>query len=91
MIGGASKWAISYLRSHSPLPLQIRANFAQHPLGGVLIGFKAIRIPLVGKVFVFSILQSPHDVALILRTCQFHTAWELLHENGGNERQALAG
>ena len=30
----------------------------------------------------------PHDVALIFRTCQLHTAWELLHENGGNKRQA---
>ena len=37
---------------------------------------------------MFPILQSPHDVALIFRTCQLHTAWELLHENGGNERQA---
>ena len=37
---------------------------------------------------MFSFLQSPHDVALIFRTCQLHTAWELLHENGGNERQA---
>ena len=27
-------------------------------------------------------------MALIFRTCQLHTAWELLHENGGNERQA---
>ena len=40
------------------------------------------------QVFVFPILHSPHDVALIFRTCQLYTAWELLHENGGNERQA---
>ena len=40
------------------------------------------------QVFVFPILQSPHDVVLIFRTCQPHTAWKLLHENGGNERQA---
>ena len=53
-----------------------------------LIGFKAICIPLVGEVFVFPILQSPPDMALNFRTCQLHTAWELLHENGGNERQA---
>ena len=38
------------------------------------------------QVIAFSILQSPHDVALIFRTCQLHTAWELLYENGGNER-----
>ena len=50
-----------------------------------LIGFEAICIPLVGKVFVFPILQSPHDVAVIFRTCQLHTAWELLHESGGSE------
>ena len=37
---------------------------------------------------MFPFLQSPHDVALIFRTCQLHTAWELLHQNGGNERQA---
>ena len=53
-----------------------------------LIGFKAICIPLVGEVFVFPILQSPPDERLFFRTCQLHTAWELLHENGGNERQA---
>ena len=55
--------------------------------GSRLIGFKAIYIPLEGKVFVFPILQYPHDVALIFRTCQIHTAWEILHENGGNELQ----
>ena len=32
-----------------------------------LIGFKAICIHLVGEVFVFPILHSPHDVALINR------------------------
>ena len=37
---------------------------------------------------MFPILQSPPDMALNFRTCQLHTAWELLHENGGNERQA---
>ena len=41
------------------------------------------------QVFVFPILQSPPDMALNFRTCQLHTAWELLHENGGNERQAF--
>ena len=56
-----------------------------------LIGFKAICIPLVDEVFMFTILQSLHDVALIFRTCQLHTAWKLLHENGGNERQAGHG
>ena len=50
-----------------------------------LIGFKAIGIALVAEVFVFPILQSPHDVAMIFRTCQLHTGWELLHENYGNE------
>ena len=38
--------------------------------------------------FVFPILQCPHDERLIFRTCQLHTAWELRHENGGNEQQA---
>ena len=33
-------------------------------------------------------LQSPPDVALIFRTYQLHTAWELLYENGSRERQA---
>ena len=43
--------------------------------GGLgLIGFKVICIALVAEVFVFPILQSPHDVALIFRTCQLHTA-----------------
>ena len=36
-------------------------------LANNLIGFKAIFIPLVGKVFIFPILQSPHDVALIFQ------------------------
>ena len=54
----------------------------------ILIGFKVICIPLVGKVLAFPILQSPRDVALIFRTCQLHTAWELLHGNGGSERPA---
>ena len=40
------------------------------------------------QVFMFPILQSPPDMALNFWTCQLHTAWELLHENGGNERQA---
>ena len=35
---------------------------------------------------MFPILQSPHDVALIFRTCQLHTTWEVLHEYGGSER-----
>ena len=37
---------------------------------------------------MFPILQSPPNERLFFRTCQLHTAWELLHENGGNERQA---
>ena len=37
---------------------------------------------------MFSILQSPHDVALIFRTCQLHTALEFLHGNGGSEHPA---
>ena len=53
-----------------------------------LIGFKAICTASVDEVFVFPILQSPPDERLFFRTCQLHTAWELLHENGGNERQA---
>ena len=53
-----------------------------------MIGFKAICIALVAEVFLFPILQSPHDVALILPTCQLHAAWEFLHDNGGNERPA---
>ena len=40
------------------------------------------------QFFKIPILQSPHDVALITRTCQLHTALELLHENGGSEHQA---
>ena len=56
--------------------------------GPRLIGFKAICKALVDKVFMFPILQSPHDVALIFRTCQLHTDWEFLHENGGSERPA---
>ena len=51
-----------------------------------MIGFKAICIALVAEVFVFPNLQSPHDAALIFRTCQLHNAWEFLHENGGSER-----
>ena len=43
---------------------------------------------LVAEVFVFPILQSPHDVALIFRTCQLHTALEFQHENGGSEHPA---
>ena len=58
-----------------------------------LLAFKCsdtgyIYITCSWQVFVFPILQSPHDVALIFRTCQLHTAWELLHDIGGNERQA---
>ena len=49
---------------------------------------QVIYITCSWQVFVFPILQSPHNVALIFRTCQLHTAWELLHENGGSERQA---
>ena len=45
-------------------------------------------IALVVKVFVFPILQYPHDVPLIFWTCQLHTAWDFLHGNGGSERQA---
>ena len=37
---------------------------------------------------MFPILQSQHGVALILWTCQLHTAWELLHGNVGSEHQA---
>ena len=48
-----------------------------------------IYITFSWQVFIFPILQSPHDVALIFRTCQLHTAWELLHENGGSEHQAV--
>ena len=55
---------------------------------GWLIGFKALCIALVADVFVFPILQSPPDVALIFRTCQLQTACEFLHENGGSERLA---
>ena len=62
--------------SKTPLP----------PVANVVI--QVIYITCSCQVFVFPILQSPHDVALIFRTCQLHTAWELLHENGGNERQA---
>ena len=65
-----------------------KKNFLSGLVTKLLIGFKAIYIPLVGEVFVFPILQSPPDMALNFRTCQLHTAWELLHENGGNERQA---
>ena len=54
-------------------------------MGGGLIGFKAICIPLVGEVIVFPILQSPPDERLIFRKCQLHTAWEFLHYNGGSE------
>ena len=50
-----------------------------------LIGFKSICIALVAKVIVFPMLQLPHDVAMIFWTCQLHTAWEFLHENGGSE------
>ena len=56
----------------------------------MLIGFKAICIALVANVFVFPILQSPHDVALIFQTCQLPTDWEFLHGNGGSERPAAA-
>ena len=45
-------------------------------------------IALFAEVFVFPILQSPHYAALIFRTGLLHTAWEILHENGGSERQA---
>ena len=38
------------------------------------------------NLFVFPILQSPHDVTLIFRICHLHTAWEFLHGNGGSER-----
>ena len=37
---------------------------------------------------MFPILMSPQHVALIFQTCQLHTVWELLHENGGSERPA---
>ena len=65
-----------------PRPIcQPMSAFALPPL----IGFKAICIPLVAEVFVFPTFQSPHDVALIFRTCQLHTSWEFQHENGGSE------
>ena len=49
---------------------------------------QVIYITCSWQVFVYPILQSPHGVTLIFRTCQLHTAWELLNENGGSERQA---
>ena len=54
----------------------------------MLIGFKAVCIALVAKVFMSPILNSPHDMALIFRTYQLHTAWEFLHGNGGSEHPA---
>ena len=42
------------------------------------------------QVFVFPILQSPPDVAQIFWTCQLHTAWQLLHDNGGSEHPAVS-
>ena len=50
--------------------------------------FPQVWVILFWVLVWFSILQSPHNVALIFRTCQLHTAWELLTENGSNERQA---
>ena len=47
-----------------------------------------IGIALVGEVFGFPILQSPPDVAQVFRTCQLHTAWQLLKENSGSEHPA---
>ena len=38
---------------------------------------------------MFPILQSPPDVAQIFWTCQLHTAWQLLHANGGSEHPAV--
>ena len=70
------------------LPPQAEEFLKTRGQGGP-IGFKAINnIALVAEVFVFPLLQSPHDVARIFRTCQLHTAWDFLHENGGSERQA---
>ena len=43
---------------------------------------------LVGEVFGFPIVQSPPDVAQIFWTCQLHTAWQLLKENGDSEHPA---
>ena len=50
-----------------------------------LIGLKAICIALAAEVYMFPILRSPYDVALIFRTCQLHTAWQFLHEISGSE------
>ena len=52
------------------------------------VGMQVIFIACSWQVSIIPILQSPHDVALIFRTCHLHTAWELLHENGGSEHQA---
>ena len=54
------------------------------------IGIQLIYITCSWQVFVFPILQSPPDVAQIFRTCQLHTAWQLLHDNGGSEHPAVS-
>ena len=46
------------------------------------IGIQVIYITCSWQVFVFPILQSPPDVAQIFWTCQLHTAWQLLQDNG---------
>jgi hypothetical protein len=54
------------------------------------IGIQAIYITCSWQVFVFPIVQSPPDVAQIFWTCQLHTAWQLLHGNGGSEHPAVS-
>ena len=54
------------------------------------IGIQVIYITCSWQVFVFPILQSPPDVAQIFWTCQLHTAWQLLHNNGGIEHPAVS-
>ena len=84
-------WAVSSQTCCCPPPPSSR-----HPGGGTApppspapnVVIQVIYITCSCQVFVFPILQSPPDMALNFRTCQLHTAWELLHENGGNERQA---
>ena len=49
---------------------------------------QVIYIPCSWQVFVFSILQSSHYVALIFRTCQLHTVLGFLQKRGGSERPA---
>ena len=39
---------------------------------------------------MFPIFQSPPNVAQIFWICQLHTAWQLLHDNGGSEHPAVS-